>query len=348
MTPVTSRRMRRHEQAPLAAPAAVVAPPDAPSHAAVVATPRRAERLRRLRRRRLRGRVHRPDGCRALRGEGRGAPPRCRCTRLGSATCSRSSVVAGDERARGRPPSIAAATPSTSSRSPRPRPRRPPRRSRPRSPAGRPPFVTPDPGSAQAIAYEMVLARGWGDDQFACLVALWNKESGWRVNAYNAVERCVRHPAGASRQQDGQRRRRLGDQCRDADHVGPRLHRRPLRHAVRRVGPLAEHRLVLTPMPRSNRRRPEPHGDDSFERLLAGWKRTEMRRGVEWTVQPVSALAGQKPYICPGLRPHDRARRRAPGRMARRRRARRAGGPRRAQTLAHPLLEDQLMSRSIA
>ncbi len=50
----------------------------------------------------------------------------------------------------------------------------------------RPPFVSPDPGSAQAIAYDMVLARGWGDDQFACLVALWKKESGWRVNAYNA------------------------------------------------------------------------------------------------------------------------------------------------------------------
>ncbi len=50
----------------------------------------------------------------------------------------------------------------------------------------RPPFVTPDPGTAQAIAYDMVLARGWGDDQFACLVALWKKESGWRVNAYNA------------------------------------------------------------------------------------------------------------------------------------------------------------------
>ena len=50
----------------------------------------------------------------------------------------------------------------------------------------RPPFVTPDPGTAQAIAYDIVLARGWGDDQFACLVALWNKESGWRVNAYNA------------------------------------------------------------------------------------------------------------------------------------------------------------------
>ncbi|GAB3602058.1 aggregation-promoting factor C-terminal-like domain-containing protein [Microbacterium aureliae] len=49
-----------------------------------------------------------------------------------------------------------------------------------------PPFVTPDPGSAQAIAYDMVKARGWGDDEFSCLVALWNKESGWRVNAYNA------------------------------------------------------------------------------------------------------------------------------------------------------------------
>ena len=32
----------------------------------------------------------------------------------------------------------------------------------------------------------MVAGYGWGDDQFACLVSLWNKESGWRVNAYNA------------------------------------------------------------------------------------------------------------------------------------------------------------------
>ncbi len=53
-------------------------------------------------------------------------------------------------------------------------------------------------------------------------------------------------------------------------------------------------------MPRSNRRRPEPGGDDSFERLLAGWKRTEVRRGVAWTVQPVSATQAQKTYTCPG------------------------------------------------
>lgn len=49
-----------------------------------------------------------------------------------------------------------------------------------------PPFVAPDPGTAQSIAYAMVQQRGWGDDEFACLVALWNKESGWRVGAYNA------------------------------------------------------------------------------------------------------------------------------------------------------------------
>lgn len=52
-------------------------------------------------------------------------------------------------------------------------------------------------------------------------------------------------------------------------------------------------------MPRANRRRPE-RGDDSLDRLLSGWKRTEDRRGITWTVQPVSAAAAQKAYSCPG------------------------------------------------
>ncbi|RKN68514.1 MULTISPECIES: hypothetical protein [unclassified Microbacterium] len=54
-------------------------------------------------------------------------------------------------------------------------------------------------------------------------------------------------------------------------------------------------------MPRS-RRRPQarPSPEESFERLLAGWKRSEVRRGHEWTVQPVSAGQAQKEYICPG------------------------------------------------
>ena len=44
---------------------------------------------------------------------------------------------------------------------------------------------TPDPGTAKAIAYDMVAARGWGEAEYNCLVALWQKESGWNVYAHN-------------------------------------------------------------------------------------------------------------------------------------------------------------------
>ncbi|MFK4760819.1 hypothetical protein ACI3KS_07785 [Microbacterium sp. ZW T5_45] len=54
-------------------------------------------------------------------------------------------------------------------------------------------------------------------------------------------------------------------------------------------------------MARSRRRRQaRPEHDDSIERLLSSWKRTEVRRGVEWTVQPISGAQAQKTYICPG------------------------------------------------
>ena len=43
----------------------------------------------------------------------------------------------------------------------------------------------PDPGSAKAIAHAMVSARGWGEGEYNCLVALWQKESGWNVYAHN-------------------------------------------------------------------------------------------------------------------------------------------------------------------
>ena len=43
----------------------------------------------------------------------------------------------------------------------------------------------PDPGTAQAIAYEMVTARGWDGTEFDCLVALWNRESHWNVYSHN-------------------------------------------------------------------------------------------------------------------------------------------------------------------
>jgi len=41
------------------------------------------------------------------------------------------------------------------------------------------------PGSAQDIARQLLSTHGWGEDQFGCLVTLWNHESGWRVNASN-------------------------------------------------------------------------------------------------------------------------------------------------------------------
>lgn len=44
----------------------------------------------------------------------------------------------------------------------------------------------PDPGSAQAIAYGIVASMGWGEDEYSCLVALWNRESGWNTFAHNA------------------------------------------------------------------------------------------------------------------------------------------------------------------
>ena len=41
-------------------------------------------------------------------------------------------------------------------------------------------------GTPQQIAHSMVLANGWGEDQFSCLVTLWNRESNWNYTARNA------------------------------------------------------------------------------------------------------------------------------------------------------------------
>jgi hypothetical protein len=49
-----------------------------------------------------------------------------------------------------------------------------------------PKMAIPNPGSAQAIAYEKIMARGWGEAEYSCLVSLWSRESGWRVNALNS------------------------------------------------------------------------------------------------------------------------------------------------------------------
>ncbi|UOE44844.1 hypothetical protein [Agromyces larvae] len=43
------------------------------------------------------------------------------------------------------------------------------------------------PDGARAYAAELAASRyGWGSDQFSCLSNLWQKESGWNYQAYNA------------------------------------------------------------------------------------------------------------------------------------------------------------------
>lgn len=42
------------------------------------------------------------------------------------------------------------------------------------------------PAGAQAYASSRLGAYGWGSGQMSCLISLWNIESGWRWNAYNA------------------------------------------------------------------------------------------------------------------------------------------------------------------
>lgn len=49
----------------------------------------------------------------------------------------------------------------------------------------KPPSVPVTPGTAQAIGKTLAAERGWGDDQFDCLVQLWDHESGWRTDAAN-------------------------------------------------------------------------------------------------------------------------------------------------------------------
>ncbi|MEO0313265.1 MAG: hypothetical protein RL140_495 [Actinomycetota bacterium] len=43
----------------------------------------------------------------------------------------------------------------------------------------------PSADTVQAIAYRKLGGYGWGREQYSCLVKLWNRESNWRVNAFN-------------------------------------------------------------------------------------------------------------------------------------------------------------------
>jgi hypothetical protein len=44
---------------------------------------------------------------------------------------------------------------------------------------------TPDAGTAQAFAQTLTAQLGWGQDQYSCLVKLWDRESHWNALASN-------------------------------------------------------------------------------------------------------------------------------------------------------------------
>jgi uncharacterized protein YabE (DUF348 family) len=56
----------------------------------------------------------------------------------------------------------------------------------PQVPTLAPQAPAPSPGTAKAIARDLVAKRGWDGTQYDCLVALWNAESGWNVHATNS------------------------------------------------------------------------------------------------------------------------------------------------------------------
>ena len=45
--------------------------------------------------------------------------------------------------------------------------------------------AAPDPGTAKAYAFGLLEKMGLASEHYSCLVKLWERESNWRVNAYN-------------------------------------------------------------------------------------------------------------------------------------------------------------------
>jgi len=51
---------------------------------------------------------------------------------------------------------------------------------------------------------------------------------------------------------------------------------------------------------RRPKRRAQPYVPLDVDRLMLGAARVEQRAGAEWHVQPISARAATKDYVCPG------------------------------------------------
>ena len=235
---------------------------------------------------------------------------------------------------------------TSSRRSPSPRSHPPPTSA---SSGWAPPAVTPDPGSAQEYRSRSGARPRLGVER----VRLPRRavEQGVRLarERVQRVERRLRHPAGPPRIQDGQRRRRLGDERRRPRSTWGLgyIHGR-YGTPVRRVGALAGRRLVLSArMPTVPNRRHAPRlGRTGDERVRADSAQPaggapRCAAAASGTCSPSRRRRPRRPTSARAAA-SSRTRRRAPRRVARRRRARRRRRPRGAAALAHPLLEDRI------
>ena len=98
----------------------------------------------------------------------------------------------------------------------------------------------------QAIAAALLPKYGFDNSQMSCLVPLWMGESGWRWNAENSSSGAYGIPQSLPGSKMASAGVRLADQPGHPDRVGPGLHPRHLRLALRCLELQAGPRLVLS------------------------------------------------------------------------------------------------------
>ena len=103
------------------------------------------------------------------------------------------------------------------------------------------------------IAQALLSEFGYGQDQFSCLDSLYNRESGWRVDADNPSSSAYGIPQALPGSKMASAGADWADQPGHPDPLGPGLHPGPLRLAVLGLELQAGQQLVL-----SRRARPTP------------------------------------------------------------------------------------------
>ena len=96
------------------------------------------------------------------------------------------------------------------------------------------------PAANVRLGARMAASYGWTGAQFGCLRLLWDRESGWSATAENpssgayGIAQALGH--GPTNQYPAGPANPPASDPRGADPLGARLHRRQVRHALRRMG----------------------------------------------------------------------------------------------------------------